>query len=83
MTFHSEKHWASFLNIPKMQYCTMQVSALCRAILANTESLQNITVQLETNLINYTVKPKVHAFISIFIHGLAASFFCFSALNSR
>ena len=24
-TGHSEEHWASFNNIPKMQYCTMQV----------------------------------------------------------
>ena len=45
--------------------------------------MQNITLQLETNFINYEVKPKVAVFITVFIHGLAASFFCFSALNSR
>ena len=87
ITFYSDEHWASFMNIPKMQYCTMQVIIymFINAVqsLNCTSTLQNITVQLETNFINYEVKPKVAVFITVFIHGIAASFFCFSALYSR
>ena len=87
ITFYSDEHWASFMNIPKMQYCMMQVIIymFINAVqsLNCTSTLQNITVQLETNFINYEVKPKVAVFITVFIHGIAATFFCFSALYSR
>ena len=45
--------------------------------------LQNITVQLETNFMNYMVKPKVFLTASTTLHCIAAHFFFFSALRAR
>ena len=60
-----EEHWANFMNIPKMQYCT-------RA---------NITVQLETNLMDFTIRPKILIYVNTLLHYAALCFFYFSALK--
>ena len=44
---------------------------------------QNITVQLETNFMNYMVKPMVFLTASTTLHCIAAHFFFFSALRAR
>ena len=62
-----EEHWANFMNIPKMQYCT-------RA---------NITVQLETNLMDFTIRPKILIYVNTLLHYAALCFFYFSALKKR
>ena len=68
-----------------MQYCTMQVvrNQETLALTLTSTSPQNITVQLETNFMNYRVKPKVFFSVNIALHCIAATFFFFAALKSR
>ena len=50
ITFYSDEYWASFMNFPKMQYCTMQVIMYIYRVFAGNLQKQNWKIDTSMGL---------------------------------